>query len=201
MRKIRRKIGLFLGLVLLLETGNVRAGEIDWERSFVFTTLPSELEPGWKLLGSPSFEVIDDSLTVRSTTDGGAYWVWSMEDGGWDATQPTTVEFRLKAVSTDGGAEAPAMIVIKSGKSLFSVKLPETPDFKTYRIVLEHNQALLFDMDAGGDPVMISDLGLPDAEVGTDASNSIGFGDYSEVVGGVSQWKFLRWTSNGAHTP
>ncbi len=192
----------FVGAALLLASvGQARSGEVAWEQSFTFIAPPPELDLGWEPRGAPVYQTTGDTLELTTTTDGGGSWVWTTEDGGWDATLPTTVEFRMRAASIDSDSEAAAHLVIKNNDLTFAVKLTN-PEFKTYRVVVESGQARVYDMEERGEPTVIEGVPLnrqhPDSVL---LPNSIAFGDMSTSIGGVSEWKFLRWTNQGAYEP
>ena len=178
------------------------SADVSWDQEFLFEAPPAELHPGWKSLGNPAEEIKDGTLEIQSATDGGSYWLFEGDPESWDAEEPTTVEFRARVANVDDGAKAGAEIDIKNNNFMFIFYLTNT-EFKTFRIVLDHNQAAVYDMESPGSPQIIEGLRL-ERDIHPDSvlhPNSIGFGDYSSEIGGSSQWKFLRWTNKGAFNP
>lgn len=187
---------------LCFTLGVALAEEVEWEYEFEFFAPPQELDASWHHRGDGQAEIRDGKLVLTSNTDGGIYFANMAASGLWDGDQPTTVEFRARAVDVDTGSDAAAHLIVKSDDFAFVFNLVE-PEFTTYRIVLEMDQAFVYEVGSGNDPIALKPERL-ERELYTEEElrpNSIGFGDWSNQIGGVSEWEFIRWTNQGAFAP
>lgn len=178
------------------------ASEVEWNQEFIFIGLPQELDASWMRMGDGEADLEDGRLVLRSRTEGGSYYLLSGASGIWNADEPTTVEFRVRVAEVEADAEAGGHIILQTNENAWVFNL-ENSDFKTYRITLEYDQALVYELDSAADPIVLETERLDRENYTEDElnANSIGFGDYSKRIGGVTEWEFLRWTNQGAFPP
>lgn len=158
--------------------------------------LPSDQGTGWKCLGDGVSTSSGEAVVVDSLGRDGCYWELTGGDGHseWDGSKPSTVEFRMRVRPEDLKTPNGAEMVISDGEKYYFIELNNT-DYKTYRMVLEHGRAAVFE-----DGVLLREL-AGQAPSGTEPTNMIRFGDSSGGIEAVSEWQSVKWTNGAAVYP
>lgn len=134
------------------------------------------------------YEILDDTLVVRSGLDGALYWLVD-EAAAWRPEPPLLVEFEMRCRDIDPGAESAAQVVFTDGMGrLFNLELNDL-EWRRYRLLFDGQSVAVF-LDDDISPVR--ELQGQEQDDGSMASHFY-FGDASSGVGGVSEWRYIRW--------
>jgi len=196
LRNILLSLGLAISLMQVVSS--LSAKEVDWTHDLLMQAQPDQEFSRWVKVGEGKSLLEDDGLVLDSSNGDSIYWQLDggPNDGDWDASRPTTIEFEARAREISGGNEAAGQVVVSDGMNYYAFNISE-PEWHRYRIVLNGGQALLFtDGDSGSDETLKANA-LPEDR----RTNQIYFGDGSEAIGGITEWKSFRWTNEGAFAP
>ncbi len=174
---------------------------VSWTQDFVFSELPSQLNPAWKEHGENS--KIEKGVLVIDPA-GREYVGWYFNGGDenkglWDGSRPSTIEFRMctpKATGVAGGAS----LTISDGQKSYRFSFGNS-EMRTYRITLENGQATIYRIDSSSAPTVREGKDNQGARSGNIGPNAVTFGKMYANVNGISEWAYIRWTSEGAFRP
>lgn len=186
------------GFIMVGLTTPAFAADVAWTHELGVDALPNQQSSRWQPAG-PGLSTLEESRLVLDSTEGREiYWTFEggENDGDWDGNQPTTVEFRVRAPKVEDGMDGAGHLVVADGTNHYGFTIKD-PEWHTYRIVLSGGTALLYT-----DGELASEQTLPSAQFLPGAGrNHIYFGDGGGALGGVTEWEFLRWTTEGAFPP
>ena len=191
-----------------------------WTRTYEANRLPQLATPWFHVEVGEGGRVATDSGVLRITSGArkeGAFiaigttapspYVEETEWGrtqAWDASQPTTVEVRMRVVDLLDGGTLAGMIQVSDGVGYWMLEFGadglygaeqrvlelDTTEFHTYRITCRDGFANAF---LDGEPLPQECL----VEAGH-ARNALLIGDFSSAVAGVTEWDYIRWTHREA---
>jgi hypothetical protein len=170
-----------------------------WTHEYTGATRPDAAKPGWTHYGDGSSRADKGILTIQSVTGGAEYWMIAGAQGNefWDGSAPSTIQFSMRVISKSGDGEGAAEIVVTDGARYYPFFLTET-NWHIGRITLAHGSAKLYRETDGKPALLAHSQGQPFSDEHDPAMrNYIYFGDGSSSKGGVTEWKFLRWTNKG----
>ncbi len=197
---LRLAVSVLAGL-LLAPAGVAQQADVQWTQELRFEKLPDELAPQWRGLGEGR-TYIEESHLVIDTSDNssGANYVWRVEgdvhNRYWDASRPTTVEFRCRVRELQPGKTSAAHIVIADSRKYYSFPVG-SDEWMTYRVVINDGIAELYRNNNETPEHTSSGYSLPEGV----NSNHFYFGDAGDEIGGITEWIFLRWTNEGSFPP
>jgi len=195
-----RNILLSLGLVLSLTqvVSSLPAEEVDWTHELSMQAEPDQEFSRWIKVGDGQSTLETDGLVLDSSDGDTIYWriEGGVNDGVWDGSRPTTIEFEARARELSSGHEAAGQVVVSDGMNYYAFNISE-PEWHRYRIVLNGGQALLFTGGDSGSDETLKANPLPEDL----RTNQIYFGDGGAEIKGITEWKSFRWTNEGAFAP
>jgi len=174
---------------------------VSWTRDFVFSELPSQLNPAWKEHGDSS-KIENGVLVIDPAGREYAGWYFnggSDNKGQWDGSRPSTIEFRMcttKAAGAGGGAS----LTISDGQKSYRFSFGNS-DMRTYRVTLENGLATIYRIDSSDAPTVREGKDNQGARSGNIGPNAVTFGKMYANVDGISEWAYIRWTNEGAFRP
>lgn len=182
----------FIALPLLFAGSASRAAETtNWSYEWTADNLPQQTAKIWLVHNQGNVLLNEGVMVVESPLIGGV--IWSTTDktaeGRWDGSKPLTVEFEARAAKLADGARAAGEMGISDGNSRYIINIT-APEFHLYRLTLKEGSTQLF-IDGDAAPQSLKRVKLKAED---HFPNAIYFGDGSNGVGGVSEWKSLRWT-------
>lgn len=175
--------------------------DVRWSQELIFDRLPSEFDQRWRGLGEGKSFIQDNHLVIdtEATSSGGDY-VWRIEgdiaNPYWDASRPTTVEFKCRVQKLEGGKENAAHIVVADSRKYYCFQVGRE-EWTTYRVLINDGLAELYCNNEATPAQTSAGSPLPEGA----NSNHFYFGDAGDEIGGTTEWLFLRWTNDGSFPP
>ncbi len=205
---------------------NAHASDIDpifnviWDASLGMK--PDESDPKWRLSGvtegtgaKGSDEFVGDVLrfdTPKDETIDGKYLpyrVYFIDSASrWNPVKNplVTIEFSARVLSVAAGADYSTCLAFYTGTTGYVFALDEmgistndgeafafdTSEFHVFRVTLDAEGVAKLYMDGASEPI-ITTYGAP-----SENRAVILFGSRTNTTGGVSEWKYLAYTTNGA---
>lgn len=195
---ISRRLLLTLGLSMASLVASLPAEEVHWTQELLMEAQPNQELSRWLKAGDGQ-STLEEAGLVLDTSEGEAMY-WRIEgqenDGDWDGSRPTTIEFEARARDISGGMDAAAQVVASDGMNYYAFNVADS-EWHTYRIVLSGGQAMLYTDGELGSEEVLEAKRFPEGL----GKNQIYFGDGGGSVGGISEWKSFRWTNEGAFSP
>lgn len=211
-----------VGLVLLAGLFCSFASAQQWTAQYDCDVAPDNAEPAWFARADEGGTfTTEDGILRMTTTDpkkGGCLLAignntpghYLKEDSwgaaeAWDASRPTTLEFRMRVVEMPRGMKHVCQVQLSDGQGYFYLFFrPEglcdaggrlqhaldTTTFHTYRVTLKERIPNLY---IDGEPAPISCF-----QPGYEIRNALLIGDLSSSSAGTSQWDYVRWTNSEA---
>lgn len=169
-----------------------------WTHELWMESQPNQEFSRWLKAGD-GLSILEDSALVLDSMEGDSIY-WRIEgqenDGDWDGSRPSTIEFQARAREIREGHEAAGQVVVSDGIKYYVVNI-DSSEWHTYRVILSDGQARIFiDGDLGSGET-IDGVVYPEDQ----GANMVYFGDGSGAVGGITEWKTFRWTNEGIFEP
>lgn len=177
-----------------------------------YDKLPTEsgaTSPLWSYVGlfDASQTVVDDYLRLSSTGENSQ--VHYAQTAGWNGAQDTTLEVRLRVVETTGSwANA---FFLSTGSKWATVDFNSTSILSLTNLDLTQWTVIRFTLTGGANNpdlnIYINNnptaSTIKDLFAGVTTDNYLRFGDIApgSYAGGIVDYDYIRWTSEGAFAP
>ncbi len=180
-----------------------------WEGSYEADVLPSA--DGWVQGGPAStYSSVSDGILTLNSIGADTTFNWKLNSAAnFDFINGSTIEFRAKMISHEGGYSSALYIYDKDGKGSIvdfrsssvvfypstSVALTTTDGFHTYRVCYINDTMELY-VDGNFSAIMTANRGTL-----TGTANNFNFGDATGANDSHWELDYIRWTNSGAIAP
>jgi BNR repeat protein len=218
-----RSVWTIFAIAALIVPSGIAAAQT-WTTEYTADASPDAAKPAWQtsIVEGGTLSVREGLCTIASAPGAGggvhmaighntpdAYMKgtrWGDADA-WDASKPTTLEFRMRVAKASLQHPLAVNVQLSDGVNFYYVHLSEkgvcsldgtvrhavdATQFHTYRVTLKNRMPNLY-VDGKEAPVTCFHTGLT-------PRNALVIGDLSTAASGTTEWDAIRWT-NAEATP